>query len=290
VAQAASFYSHTKLNLLWKYTFTYVIPNTVSMASIHPNITRKIPNKPSATTATTATTGYHCALCGKTYKLKDNYNKHYVSCAFFHKKCMETNDEFNDSLESIPTQHELYQFIKQIAIKCQRLEEEVATLKQHLNMKQRQNIMDILNHDPKNSMRTQFDIWCAQIQVSREHLDAVFDGSLMCGIKVAMETHISSRDTLPMRAFKEKNTLYIYDSDRQWKAATNACFEKLIASLEKQFLQVFLEWQKENQEQISKSEKLKDDEIHYMMKICGYKYTGDKHAILKKWIMETIAE
>jgi hypothetical protein len=84
--------------------------------------------------------------------------------------------------------------------------------------------------------------------------------------------------------------LYIYDSDSQWKHAPPNCFEKMIKGIEREFLQVFLEWQKENQEKISQSEKLKDDEIQYMMKICGYKYSGDKNAMIKKWITSMIEE
>lgn len=261
-----------------------------SSSIINTEITRNIQVKPNHTkneTKKTTRSGYHCHLCGKTYKLRDNYNRHYVSCEFFHKKCLETNDEFNESIDIVPTQKEMYNFIKEIALKCRRLEEEVSHLKRYLNVRQKQNIMDILNNDPKNASRTPIHLWCSEIHVHYEHLEEVFRGSLLSGIKAVIKPHLSC-DNVPLKSFREKNTLYIYDSDRTWKVAPSSCFENLIHSLEKQFLKIFLEWQKENQERISRSEQLKDDEIQYMMKICGYKSHGDKHALIKKWIISEV--
>lgn len=249
---------------------------------------------------------YKCHLCDKRYKLKENYNKHYVSCKFFHSSCLQTHDECEESSENLPTQKELYRFIKEIALKCQRLEDEVEHLKQTMNVRQKKNILDMLNSDPMNANRVPFEQWCSRFQVEPHHLNAVFEGDLMTGIKEVMKPHLQRTcisphlslqdlahtkvDCIPLKAFHTKNALYIYDTDLQWKNAPHNCFDKLVYTLERQFLQAFLVWQRENQEKISLSEKLKDDEIQYMMKICGYKSSGDKIALLKKWVIGVIAE
>lgn len=232
---------------------------------------------------------YKCNLCGKGYRLKDNYNKHYVSCKFFHSSCLQTHDECEESMENLPTQKELYRFIKEIALKCQHLEDEVAHLKQTLNVRQKNNILEMLNNDQNNAIRVPFEQWCSRFQVEPHHLNVVFEGDLMAGIKEILKPHLKE-PIIPLKAVHTKNALYIYDTDLQWKNASNNCFDKVVYTLERQFLQAFLVWQRENQEKISLSEKLKDDEIQYMMKICGYKTSGDKIAILKKWVIGIISE
>lgn len=285
-------------------------------------------------------TGCICNLCGKEYRIRENFKKHLISCKLLH--CDVVDDSVNVK--------ELYIAVKQIALKCQRLEDEVSHLKQQLNTRQKRNIMEILNKDPRNARRLSFRLWAQGIVVSREHLEEVFEGSLISGIKSALKPHLCG-DIIPFRAFREKNTLYIYDDEgynrgknenednddgdrddgdndgdrengdeddinsegdrggqreegdrenrfydkscdnnKKWRAAPPGVFDSLVKNIERQFLQIFVAWQKENQEQISRSEKLKDDEIQYMIKICSYKSSLDKASLIKKWIMSVIEE
>jgi len=241
--------------------------------------------------------GTICNLCGKEYRIRENFKKHQVSCKLLHCDV--------DDISSSVNVKELYIAVKQIALKCQRLEDEVAHLKQQLNSRQKRNIMEILNKDPRNAGRVSFRAWTQGIVVNREHLEEVFEGSLISGIKSVLKPHLDG-DTIPLRAFREKNTLYIYEEDdgsgsdddddirdnsyKKWRAAPPDVFDTLIKNIERQFLQIFVAWQKENQEQISKSEKLKDDEIQNMIKICSYKSSVDKASFIKKWVMSTIEE
>jgi hypothetical protein len=230
---------------------------------------------------------YKCNLCAKVYKLKDNFNKHYVSCKFFHDSCIIPSDEN----ESLPTYSELYSFVKEIALKCHKLENEIANLKQNMNVQQKKHILDYLNKDPNNVKIPNYEEWCKSFIIKREHLQEVFEGDMISGIKSVLELHISSKN-LPIRVFSQKHSnIYIYTGEYGWKLMQNCHFEQIIYPLERQFLQEFVIWQKENQEKISMSEKLKDDEIQYMLKICGSKNTMDKTIhILKKWFISKLEE
>ena len=79
--------------------------------------------------------------------------------------------------------------------------------------------------------------------------------------------------------------------EQEWKLMQNSHLEKIIYPLERQFLQEFVAWQKENQDKISMSERLKDDEIQYMLKLCGSKNPMEKTIhILKKWLISRLEE
>ena len=161
--------------------------------------------------------------------------------------------------------------------------------------------MDYLNNDPHNSDRMSYDEWCRSLHISPDQLNDIFEGDMISGIKTVLEPYLTAENIhrLPIRAFHQKqNTLYIYngpshsnDEKGGWKLAPNNVLEKIIYPLERQFLQAFVIWQKANQEKISLSEKLKDQEIEYMIKLCGSKNTIDKTSIiLKKWLIGKIEE
>lgn len=271
---------------------------------------------------------YKCRFCDRGYRLKENYTRHVSTCRYFHESHLFSNDERNEASEPIPTQQELYGFFKQIAIKYQRLEAEVAHLKRIIQVRERRHIMDILNAETKDKNLPSFDEWCERFVVTQDDLQEVFDGNLVYGLKAIMKPHFEEKEKSmrPIRAFRQKNQIYIYQKNTttiststsrtnesaatetetetrtteegaeicvqlRWQRLTNHVLEKIASSLERQFLQVFLQWQRENQERISQSEKAKDEEIQYMMKICGYKLTTDYTVnTLRKWIMDTIGE
>jgi hypothetical protein len=232
---------------------------------------------------------HKCNLCGKEYKVKENFNKHYVSCKFFHDSCIPSEDEYADHL---PTYNELYRFVKETALKCQRLEKEIFHLKQTMNVRQKKHILDYLNNDPNNANIPNYDQWCRTLIIEPRHLNDVFDGDIMSGIKAVLEPYLSleNKTKLPLRVFSQKhNSIYIYTGENGWKLVQNSTLEKIIYPLERQFLQAFVSWRKENQEKISLSEKLKDQEIQYMLKLCGSKNPMDKLInILKKWLISKL--
>lgn len=233
---------------------------------------------------------HKCNLCGKEYKLKENFNKHYVSCKFFHEACVSSDN--ND--DHLPTYAELFMYVKETALKCQKLENEIHHLKTMMNSRNKKHILDYLNNDANNEKIIPYEAWCRTLSIKSEHLNEVFEGDMLSGIKKVLEPYLSleNRILLPIRAFSQKhNTLYIYKGDGGWKLVQNNSLEKIIYPLERQFLQAFVIWQKENQEKISLSEKLKDQEIQYMLKLCGSKNPIDKMIhVLKKWLISKIEE
>ena len=63
-----------------------------------------------------------CVYCSRTYKKKENYSKHVITCAFFHNVHLQSRDDFNLSVEDLPSQREMFLLMKELANKCHELE------------------------------------------------------------------------------------------------------------------------------------------------------------------------
>ena len=69
-----------------------------------------------------------CVYCSRTYKKKENYSKHVITCAFFHNVHLQSRDDFNLSVEDLPSQREMFLLMKELANKCHELEKKVGHL------------------------------------------------------------------------------------------------------------------------------------------------------------------
>ena len=100
----------------------------------------------------------------------------------------------------------------------------------------------------------------------------------------------------PICAFTQKqNCFYIYDRDSDnkmlWRTMSTEDMEKIVFHISQQFLIAFVKWQRENFTRISASEKLKDEELVYMIKINGSKISMEKRCTdIKKRLYSLLEE
>lgn len=250
-----------------------------------------------------------CQYCLRTYRLKKNYNNHIVSCEFFHKIQSKTHDEFQDSIETIPNQRNMFNLLKLLAIKCGVLEKEITYLKQNTQIRQKKQILEHLNE--KKNVYKSFVKWYKETEITEEDMKISMQQDLTKGIinilKRILSLHDSSKENdkrVPICYVKEKpHTIYIYDrvkdssnietetNRNEWKIASNDDIEKLVLFYSHEILKVFVKWQKENLEFFMANEKNKDLEIEYMSKISGIKNPVEKRVNeLKKWLYSYLQE
>jgi hypothetical protein len=180
--------------------------------------------------------------------------------------------------------------MKELAFKCNKLETELNHLKQTVNIRQKKQIIEWLNiHNSTNI--SSYSEWVESITVNYENLFKVFEEDLIEGIKHVLSSKIDSMKKSPVCAFTQKtNTIYIYD-ESAWRNMNNEDLEKMIYHLNKLFLKEFIKWQKENEEKISNSEKMKDIELSHMIKVNGYKISTEKMVgEIKKWLYSKIEQ
>lgn len=247
-----------------------------------------------------------CQYCLRTYRLKKNYNNHIVSCEFFHSIQSKTHDEFQDSIETIPNQRNMFNLLKLLAIKCGVLEKEITHLKQNTQIRQKKQIMEYLNE--KKNVCNYFVKWYKETEITEEDMKISMQQDLTKGIINILKNKLTNlRDNttrVPICYVKEKpNTIYIYDrvkvsgtetvesNKNEWKIATNDDLEKLVSFYSHEILKVFVKWQKENLVFFMANAKNKDLEIEYMSKISGIKNPVEKRVNeLKKWLYVNLQE
>ena len=240
---------------------------------------------------------YKCIYCSRNYKLKSNYQKHLTGCELFYQSQLKHPDEFTNSIESVPDIRQLYVYIRELASKCASLEQEVVQLKQHVHIKQKKQILSWLNTHRINGLNTSFIEWIRENirNISYEKLEIVFANDLTEGIFHILESILKPMKLRPICAFTQKsNYLYICDRDSdhkmEWRAMTTDDMEKMVFHISQQFLIAFVKWQRENFERISASEKLKDEELSYMIKINGTKISMEKRCTDIKKRLYTLLE
>jgi hypothetical protein len=246
-----------------------------------------------------------CIYCSKTYKIKKNFNAHFATCELVYSKQLMTKDEYSNFTEKLPSPREMYNLLKELAVKCKTLETEVTLLKQNAHIKQRRHILDWLNINKLNSIT--FQEWVRSIHVNVDHVINVLESNLTEGIKNIIN-HSLLNDRKPLCAFTQKaNYIYVYehcpDENKQlWMHFTSSHCEKLVQYISKQLLVEFIKWQKDKQLLISESEtmdedaliannRLLDNDLKYLIKINGSNISLEKRSSeIKKWMFSILQE
>lgn len=245
-----------------------------------------------------------CTYCYRSYKKKDNYDKHVHCCEFFYRSRREHSDI---AYEPIPTQRELYQLVKELAYKCDKLQKKVDKLESTNTNKQRKHIADYLQEQTPQITAFQ---WAQQIEITQQHLEVIFEHSQIEGIALSIRDHIHIASLVPFCSFSQKpNTIYIYntnsddqeDTTPQWHAMSNKEMDKIISIISYKILRAFMEWQQKHYQQYintdyedgddhelpsssaeesSREQQIADDmkkqHIVYMIKINGNRISEDK--------------
>lgn len=242
---------------------------------------------------------FSCTYCYRKYRKKENYDKHLSCCEFFYRSRRMHVDII---YEPIPSQRELYQLVKELAYKCDKLEKKIEQLETTNRNANRKQITEYLqDYIPENTAYQ----WAHQIDIQEKHLKIVFENTIVEGMKQVIEDHTSIHS--PFCSFYQKNnTLYIYNNEieedeSKWHAATNKELDKIISILSYKFLKAFVEWKQKNEcpmlvydseidNTLSTSEQeieekiaedIKKQQLMYMMKINGNRVNSSCTSITK---------
>lgn len=230
---------------------------------------------------------YKCDFCSRVYTFKKYYTKHFAICKEYNKMQMD-NDV--DRLEHTPTTKELYLLVKELTYKCNELEKEVKNLKTFTGKNYRKNVLTYLNDKFLTTDCLRYPDWINTISVNETQLSEVFECDLNQGFKsvisLCLKTAKHMPPKIPICCFSKKpNLFYVLDSDSGWRKMIKSDFEKLLNFISQQFLLEFIKWQTQNKELIESSEKMKDNEINYMIKInCTFSSMDKRIELFKKWL------
>lgn len=251
-------------------------------------------------TTTIQSKTHKCIYCSRSYKLKDNYEKHFGPCEFFHKYQSMSKDEKENLTEKIPSHVELFHLVKELAAKCGRLETELHQIRNTMNIRQRKEITEWINSTRPYSS-TDFKSWCCSFNVGESHLQTMFSKNITEAIKTILSDEIKKQQKIPIAAFTQKpNSLYVCQLDEtdangehktKWKHLHSEDMELLVGGIIRKLLTIFIKWQADNYENIISNENLKDMELHYMGQLIRANSSPEKiNTEIKKWLYTEMEE
>ena len=235
---------------------------------------------------------YKCKYCNRAYKLKPNYDKHYLLCDTLNKSISITSiskTSTSNTNDYVPNLRDMFTLILELTSKNSQLEQKVEELSKWAESKKKKlNVIDWLNE--KYTKNIKYTEWLAGINITRKHLEAVFNSDMVNGCYEILQNllslhnnnqnisnqNISNEENAPIKAFDQKeNILFIYNDDNKWEILSQPMFANLMNILSKSILTEFLNWQTENKS------KMKQDDFSYryarnVQKIMGGNLTQEQ--------------
>jgi len=214
---------------------------------------------------------------------------------------------------SLPTQKELFRFVQELSLKCERLEKEVVRLKNTVGIRQKKIIADCLNQlgqTPEFAFPEWWRRLSLQIPIeptSQEGVDMdahwslinnvflfrVFKQDLVEGIKSVIQRFVDVETVkIPIRCFSQKpGVFYVYYGGKTWRPMTNEDFETMIDYISQLFVREFLVWQKENADAFDEDERRCEEQMVYMMRVNSMRPSKEKGMMeLRKWLFTKLEE
>lgn len=233
---------------------------------------------------------YKCNYCNHSYKLKPNYDKHYLFCDTLNKSIGKTKTSRENNDDYVPSLRNMFTLILELTAKNSQLEQKVEELSKWAESKKKKlNVIDWLNE--KYTKNIKYTEWLTGINITRNHLESVFKSDMVIGcyeilqnlLSIHMRDKINADEIMPIKAFDQKeNILFIYNDDNKWEILSLEMFTNLMNILSKKILTEFLKWQTENKS------KMREDEFSYkyarnVQKIMGGNLTQEQiHMRVKK--------
>jgi hypothetical protein len=163
-----------------------------------------------------------------------------------------------------------------------------------LKKTQRVNILTWLNSQP-NAPKQSITEWIRNISISQLHLEYVFQYDLISGMKLCLQDTITTSNMLqkpmPICAFTQKQkTLFVYKTnsgENKWEIMEKDITLKVFHSLATRFLQIFLQWQMDND--LRETEDGQEKDMIYMKKVMGENVCENARAAkLSAWLYQVL--
>jgi hypothetical protein len=177
--------------------------------------------------------------------------------------------------DRIPTDRMMYELVKNLAHKCDRLEKEVEDLRR-IARKEKKKI-DILDYLRQNQVPVKnYQQWMKEIEVTPKYLEIVFENNIITGVSKLIEDYISgfTNDQLPLAAFSHKaGQIYIYKDS--WALSQSETINTLFDILSTRFLIAYSQWEAENPDLKRENEETEKLKMQYKRKILGTYISDD---------------
>jgi 23S rRNA pseudoU1915 N3-methylase RlmH len=211
-----------------------------------------------------------CEYCGKEYKRRINYDKHFILCEIIYKarkKDKRIDRETEETNNELPSQKQMYQMMLELALKYNKLEEKVELMSKWVDKKKKKiNVLDWLNTSSGLKPELIFDNLADSISILESDINLLFNGNFYDMLNEIFVRNIYDKNESEVSLFafiQKTNTIYVYSkqntvSETSWIELSR---ENLIYFLNKvhyKIVKVLIEWNKKNRENPNFSEKMEE--------------------------------
>ena len=229
-----------------------------------------------------------CEYCGKEYKRKCNYDRHFPLCKVIYeaKRKDKRKDKESEELDQeLPSQKQMYKMLLELALKYNKLEEKVDLMNKWVDKtKKKINVLDWLNTSSNLKPEIIFDNLADNITIIDSDLDLLFNSNFYDMLNEIFIRNIYNKDEseISLFAFIQKtNTIYVYTKDISslelvWVELSR---EKLIYFLNKvhfMIVKLLSEWSKKNQDKINSSDQMAEMSTKAKIKLMGIDFKHEQ--------------
>jgi hypothetical protein len=182
-----------------------------------------------------------CKFCGKSYKKRENLDKHIVLCDLLNKSKKVSFEDDDDFV--IPNAKHMFQMLLELGKKYNSLEDKMMEMTKWVSKKKKKiNVIDWLNTNLEQKFV--FDNLVSTIIVTSENAMAILDNSFYDVLLDIFSSTLFVMENKPIFAFTQKvNTLYIYQNDG-WIIASKEKLMWFFNKIHMKLIDVFYSWKK----------------------------------------------
>jgi len=225
---------------------------------------------------------YPCKFCYNTFNLKTDYDEHVISCEFLKTRAKKRNTQLDRVDDIIPNQRMMYELVKYLAAKCDKLEKQVDLLRKN-NQRDRKKI-DLLVYlnEQQQHPQTSYKIWLKNIEITYEDLQYTIEHNIIKGVCNILE-NVLYEDDKPLAAFTHKrNQIFIFE-EGIWTIMTEDTINRLFDALSNRMLRTYNKWESEQPETDANI----NEKIRYRQKILGLTICDEtKYRKFRLWLYD----
>ena len=195
-----------------------------------------------------------CVHCGKTYKKRENLNKHIDLCELLHKS-KKAGPLIIEDEEPLPSQRKMYQMLLELGQKYNKLEEKMEEMNKWVAKKKKKiNVLEWLNANITPNIT--FDSIMEKITVLEDDVSYLLHNTFYDTMNEVFSRNIYNFNETenPIFAFTQKqNMFYIYDiidDKKVWVELTKERLVKFLNKIHMKIFKAFCDWKQTKKDEI----------------------------------------
>lgn len=199
-----------------------------------------------------------CNLCFVDFRTKTQYREHVSCCKLIKDRTLA--DVPNDR---VPNPRIMYELIKNLAAKCDRLETEVRLLKNTSAREKRKiNLVDYLNETRIPTLA--YKPWLKELAVQSRHVEKALENKIVNGIFELVDDALTDDPNLPIASFSHRRGRFYVWKDDAWEETKPGFINELFDSLAFKFLLAYTKWELTKPELNARTEEAQTYKMMYM--------------------------